>query len=57
MPLHPHGGPAIDVKSAMLDSDGWQRCRALVNGVGLDPGGLPAVPNVITGQRTVGSGQ
>jgi GNAT superfamily N-acetyltransferase len=39
-------GPAIDVKSAMLNVASWEKCRELLQRIGIEPDTLPAVPNL-----------
>lgn len=39
------GEPAIDVKSAILNVAGWEKCRELLRRIGVEPDTLPAVPN------------
>ena len=47
MPVHP-GGSLMDVKAALLDATGWQKCRAVVHGLGIEPTDLPPVPTFNT---------
>jgi hypothetical protein len=40
----PSGSKRLDVKSAILDSAGWNTCRTLIRGMGIEATRLPPVP-------------
>jgi hypothetical protein len=42
----PSGGKYLDVKSAILDSAGWDTCRTLIHGMGIETTCLPPVPTL-----------
>ena len=42
----PSSSKRLDVKSAILDSAGWDTCRTLIHGMGIEATSLPPVPTL-----------